>query len=859
MTVETAPVRATGEQRRFPRVADTLMLRVNPMKRQRLADGEFAALLAEYGEAQAESARWEPLCSAELHAAVGAAEGPLRSRLLRVRRDVHNGRRPDVTGLDLPPATVAWLRLADRTRELERELAERRPAALESERARLAGLVEDEDFRRALALSAPEVLQAAVRYSGAWEQGGLSKGDRKSERGLLQFVARSMVRTSPLSRFTAVGLAALDRAGEGLGTADASGAVPFVSLDLPLLNYVLGGVADEQADPWVQQSPTVSEEADSGRVTFVHTKDRTTRRLSVPHTDSVHAVLRATTMGPRRFSAVAAEVGERLGTGRPEAARLVAGTLSIGLLCRAPAGRESGGLLFGGALDRAPEGAAAELAAVQRETDRLASADAAERTAALERLRAAGLALSQRVGRPARLQVNEDFVLPPRRVSLAGHTRQLADLANSVEFLSLFDRMHDVRALLSAAFVERYGSGGAVGLLDCAEYLVTKVYIREGVLDEGNAADLGPADGSLKALHAVRRQALDELCADIDRRIGTSREQGPPHLPEVVWPSERLAELAAGAPARTRRGTLSYGVLVQSAGDRLVVNDAYAGHGMLYGRFLEADERLGGDAGRRLSAVLHDWYGDGARVVEDAGLHRLNVNRHLPVLPDRLGPDDWARLRLVHDEETDTLHLTTGDGERVQVMTLGAGMPERYPYPLRLANWLVTGGRLVRDLGAEWHRRHADPTGPTSGSPRLVAGSVVLSRRRWYPGDDTGELFGPGVDTEDQLLGLARWRGRHGVPDQVLLKSELLRFGRRPAPASDPGDPGAPGRGRDKPQYVDCASVLFGRALPRMLARRGSGWIEEALPAVEESAHAAEWVVGLARPDGGCFEYEEWL
>ncbi|MBV2153690.1 lantibiotic dehydratase [Kitasatospora sp. SUK 42] len=835
------------------------MLRVNPLKRERLADPGFAGLLAEYGEVQAELARLEPLCSAELHSAVGTTEGQLRRHLLRIRRDIHNGRLPDAAGLDLPPAAAEWLLLATRARELEQTLAETQPGALESERARLAGLVEDEDFRRALALSAPEVLQAAVRYAEAWERGSLSKGDRKSERGLLQFVARSLVRTSPLSRFTAVGLAAVDRAGDGLGVVGADDATAFISLDLPLLNYVLGGVAGERTDPWIQQSPTVSEEADSGRVTFVHTKDRTTRRLSVPHTDSVHAVLRATTMGPRRFSTVVAEVEAQLGTGRTEAARLVAGTLSIGLLCQAPAGRECGGRLFGSALDEAPDGAGAELAVVKREADTLVSADAAERTASLERLRTAGLALSQRVGRPARLQVNEDFVLPPRRVSLAGHTRQLSDLANSVEFLSMFDRMHDVRALLSAAFVERYGRGGTVGLLDCAEYLVTKVYIREGVLDEVNAADLGPADGSLKTLHTVRRQALDELCADIDQRTGPHRDQAALHLPEVVWPSERLAELAAGAPARIRQGTLSYGVLVQSAGDRLVFNDAYAGHGMLYGRFLEADEQLGGAAGRRLAALLQAWYGNGARVVEDGGLHRLNVNRHLPVLPDRLGPEDWAQLRLVHDEETDSLHLATADGERVQVITLGAGMPERYPYPLRLANWLLSGGRLIRDVGAEWHRRHTVAGGPTTSSPRLVAGTTVISRRRWYPGDDAGELFEPGADTGDQLVGLARWRGRHGIPDQVLLKSELLPFGRYQAPAADTGEPLAPGRWRDKPQYVDCASVLFGRVMPRMLARRGAGWIEEALPGVEESAHAAEWVLGLARPDGGRFEHEEWL
>ncbi|NEA05359.1 hypothetical protein G3I28_39640, partial [Streptomyces sp. SID10116] len=65
----------------------------------------------------------------------------------------------------------------------------------------------------------------------------------------------------------------------------------------------------------------------------------------------------------------------------------------------------------------------------------------------------------------------------------------------------------------------------------------------------------------------------------------------------------------------------------------------------------------------RLAERLTDRYGwDGSRVVEDLGLHRLNVNAHPRILPHGLRPDDWFSLRLAHDTETDQLRVEDADG-----------------------------------------------------------------------------------------------------------------------------------------------------------------------------------------------------
>jgi hypothetical protein len=288
-------------------------------------------------------------------------------------------------------------------------------------------------------------------------------------------------------------------------------------------------------------------------------------------------------------------------------------------------------------------------------------------------------------------------------------------------------------------------------------------------------------------------------------------------------------------PRRFRAEPLSYGVLTQLAGDDLLFNDAYAGNGMLYGRFLAADSAAGGGSAARLADQLQRWYGaDGARVVEDRGLHGMSINHHQPVLPEGLDAEDWYSLRLVHDQTSDTLHLADADGRRVRVLTLGVAMPELHPFPLRLANWLVAGGRLVRDFADGWHQ----DTGAVA-VPRLRAGRVIFSRRRWYSEDFEAIASRPDIDDAQRLLDLTRWRAQHDVNEQVLLKVPLRTgSGRRP---------GA------KPQYIDLASGMATRALPRMLARRESGYLEEALPAVDASEHAVEWVVEVLRRPGQRF------
>jgi len=138
----------------------------------------------------------------------------------------------------------------------------------------------------------------------------------------------------------------------------------------------------------------------------------------------------------------------------------------------------------------------------------------------------------------------------------------------------------------------------------------------------------------------------------------------------------------------------------------------------------------------------------------------------------------------------------------------------------------------------------------------MTVGNVLIGRRRWYGGEELGTAVAAGPEEHERLLALTAWRARHGVPEEVVIKS---------APEDEgPLSVGAPDvqskRLQQKPQYVDLSSALAVRVLPRMLERRGDGatggYLEEALPAVTDGTHATEWVLEVGRTAGGRFVYD---
>ncbi|WNM34721.1 hypothetical protein RKE30_32300 [Streptomyces sp. Li-HN-5-11] len=860
----TAPTAAARPQpaHPLPRREPLWLLRINPLPRSRLCDPALRELLAQLAEGERAVRSAAERCSEDLYALIGAtADDATRGQLIAVRRAIHND-RPLKDGPVPTPSVSAWRRAAERRARLREEAARHYEQAADRERRRLAELLGDEHLRRSLALVSPEVYEESERYRVAVTgPGRLSARSRKSERGLIQYVTRAMVRTSPLARFTAVGIAVPDPGGVDPGRVAFGDAVSFPGLDRVMLAYVLGGLKPATGgallDAWVALSPTSA--LDDGRATlyFLRPTDSGFQRLSAPVKGFVRALVDATVMGPRPVRSVVSHIAAQTGCAAQDAAKAVVQAVHQGILCtyNEP---EDGAAELPALLTRPATPGSDLLEDVRSRLPRLATAPAAGRRDELRAIEGDFQQLSRLARRPARVTVEEDYVLPPFTVDSGRWRRPLADLGATVELLSVFDWLHDVRVLTTAAFVQRFGAGAGVPLAEHAESLVQEVSRRAAVMGEsyvrGDAdalAGLGTADGSLEQLFALRRRVIDETQSRITKAVDAQAT-------DVAFSSAEAVELTSGMPQRIRQDPLSYGVLVQAAGDRLVFNDGLPGHGMLYARFLDADRKLAGEALDHLARRLLDRYSwDGARVVEDLGLHRLNVNAHPRILPQGLRPDDWYTLRLVHDTESDTLAVEDADGRRIRPLPLGTGHPGLFPPPLSLATSLSAGGRLNNDLLDNWHRARPWDQRRTLTCPRVSIGRVVLARRRWYGGAELASVLSNATAEHERPAALTAWRARHDVPEEVVVKTAS---GQEPPRTLDPADV-LPRRLQHKPQYVDLCSALSTRVLPKMLERRATreetvDYLEEALPSVVDGTHAQEWVVEIGRSPGGLFQYE---
>ncbi|MER7661954.1 hypothetical protein [Streptomyces sp. NPDC096193] len=840
-------------------------LRVNPLRRSRLSDPAQRRLLDELATVEETLTAAAEECSEELYHRIAAATDDTERRdLIALRRSIHNGRAPKKAPDPATPAVTRWLETRDGRERLRAEISAGYAVAADRERGCLAALLGDDDLLRSLALIAPEVHQEAVRYRAAvLGPGKVTARTRKSERGLIQYVTRAMVRTSPLSRFTAVGIAEPGPDGVDPGDVPFEGATAFPGLDRVMLGYVLGGLPDpgdaELADLWIGLPPTSAPDEAAGKLFFLKLGETGMRRLAVPLDGPVGDLLDAVSMGPRPYPSVVAHVADRAGCSAEDAERRVRHALGQGVLCSFHEA-EDGSADYDDLLTPDDPRAGDLTAAVRAGLPALAAAPASERGAVLDELRGSLGKLSHLAGRPAQITVEEDYVMPPLTVATERWHRPLADLGPAVELLTVFDWLHDVRVLMTAAFVERFGAGANVPLAANAPFVVGEVsrraaamaaaYGPDGTGDIAALDGIGPADGSLERMYLLRR----ELTEAVHTRLSKTVDAGEDTLRLTA---EDVRELTAALPDRFRQDRLIYGVLLQQAGEQLILNDGLPGHGMLYARFLEADRRLGGRALPLLAEHLQRAYGsDGHRVTEDLGLHRLNVNAHTPILPGGLRPEDWFGLRLAHDPDTDTLRVEDEDGRPLRVLPLGTGHPGLFPPPLSVASGLVISGRLFNALPNSWHAATPWDRGTTRTAPRMAVGEVLIGRRRWYGGEELATAVAAGPDELDRLLALNAWRARHGVPEEVVIKT---------APEDEgPLSVGAPDvqskRLQQKPQYVDLTSALSARVLPRMLDRRGAdtggSYLEEALPAVVDGTHATEWVVEVGREPGGSFTYD---
>ncbi|MEU7996576.1 lantibiotic dehydratase [Micromonospora sp. NPDC049060] len=813
-----------------------------------------------------------------------------RSVLLPLRRDVHNGRSPadDLrTRLgDLPgrlPALGRWLRARAEVDRLTAALDAGSDATLAEERAALAALCGSEAFGRAAALTSPELLAAVLR--AAARGGDPDARGRKSEPTVLRYALRATTRTSPLSWYTVVGWASWPDA-EAVPAAAASppgGADLAAGLDLTaagepvavtrppaslVASLFLAGSSRPGQLPRIPHRLAPGTRVHDGHVVFYREHPTTgadgmpvirEERVRMPLRPALAAIVRVLRAAPGGHPPAELVAALGRGAGRPAAdaaeaeglaRRLVTQLCDERLLIPVPPTTEHDPAALAAVADWLGDTGAPALADQVRQLDQdirsLAEVDAARRGAFVRRI---GAGWQQALGQlgataPPHAPVTEDVVLPGP-VRLTRPPADTADLAALTGLALLFDRDQVSRRLLRHRFVERYGPGGR-----CADLGEFFAEVGAGF---GDLPTVAP-DGTLTGGSVDRVPELAELAALRQQVVRAVRADGASDGVQTVVAAEVVAEAAAALPRWLRSRPVSYAFFGQHGPDgSLHLNHIYGGWGRFTSRFLD----LFGDTGMRDAVAAQLRRVLPGRVAQFRPVHGFNANLHPLLVGEDIGDDrrlgglDLTSIELVHDLVDDQIRLLDpATGELLDVLYLGFLAPPALP--ARVA-------ALLGDLGtSEVGLRHLAATRTVSGpggqavvSDRLRCGRVVLARRSWRF-DEGAERHLRGLGSPS-VAAAAALRAGWDLPDQVFLNQGGRHAGQPPAPghaarhsggqarqpselaSAPPPSPAIAGLreavARPKPQFVDLASPLHLRCVPRWLARiTGRLVVEEALP-----------------------------
>ncbi|WP_420129468.1 lantibiotic dehydratase [Longimicrobium sp.] len=149
-----------------------------------------------------------------LFAAIGAAqEKPLRNKLITLKRELYNLKPQSAERLDaglagMDPSSAAAVRAfaadVERARGLEGQLKQAYDAETPELRRRFRGLLQDADFRKGLMVSSRSLYGALDRYAAAADSGDIHGRDEKTERGLLRYYTRMVMKATPFATFCAI-------------------------------------------------------------------------------------------------------------------------------------------------------------------------------------------------------------------------------------------------------------------------------------------------------------------------------------------------------------------------------------------------------------------------------------------------------------------------------------------------------------------------------------------------------------------------------------------------------------------------------------------------------------------------------
>ncbi|MFD3974216.1 lantibiotic dehydratase [Streptomyces cyaneofuscatus] len=656
-----------------------------------------------------------------LHDLIGGSDDePLRRALLKLRRDIFNGRLPEALSADrllsrvraLDPAAAATLAdwLTGRRALDERRAAGAALLAAETGRSRAAlrELAGHERLRRALLLASPalDAQLDAYRRQSLTPGARPDKKQRKIERSLLSYVYRTACKTSPFSTFTGVAPGSLTgsdglrlrvdeewRAQARLNVvalgrlADAVIADPARRADLPVAP-ASGWGRDDDRVRYVRRWVTAGD--DDTAVTFDAVKDRlfflrrsgTLDRLLTLFEERGEA--RNGQRGGLRYGELVEWLARDQGAAREECEQYLGALLDVGMVqvpCLRTEVHDTDPLrAFQGALrglerpwaDRLAD----RLTAPARCVERFADAPVDERRALLEALRAGLRAVQEEELGADRAKVPQTLLYED--AAAGGETafdpdawQELAagPLAAVERVLPAFDLTLPQRITFEGFFLARYGHGGR-----CDDLLKLVHDFHEDFFDQYMTftATRTPYDADGTYVPEVNWLGLDRLRAlDTARRTFTARmaalaEAAGPGAAEVRVDETFLAVVAAELTGLAPDfAPMSHHLqIADRPGDPLVVlNRSYGGVAFPFSRFTQLfdglDKRLLASAGASGPEGAATSGPEGAVLAEvTGGPVTSNLNLHGRLTPyEIVCPGERGTLEPEFRISLDDLHL----------------------------------------------------------------------------------------------------------------------------------------------------------------------------------------------------------
>jgi hypothetical protein len=754
---------------------------------------------------------------------------------------------------------------------------------LAADRVRLAAVLAHPALRLAAPMSSPSLADAAAAYAA----GSISSSLRKSEPHLRRLSGRALDRVSPFSHYTVVGLGWMGEpitpstSGSRPGPGPiSSGAAPErrVTVDLASLSRLVRARLEalQPLTPLVAAPSHVGADGlrrirvpvddASGRSRVL---DGSVRTVTVRDTEDVAAVMTAAGT-PADAASLAALVGARAvgldGARGDDAPPPLAAVIT--------ALRRVGGLRTWDPVPMRPDDAPRATATVLRaqaaswgddpyparlplRAGLLTLADDLEVIAdAVDRVRAAGpgercasvRAVRRRWaeagGEPAR-ELYEDVTMPavvPLDPSVLVGVR--ADLARLARVADLFDNTHIGHALLHRGVVARTGGRSTLSFEEFAGLvpLILGATSTDRAEMIAEVCEHDPAVGRLVELRAAAAETLLQASLRGEE--------------EVRWSDADLDRWSREIPAAVRRQRSSLAWFLQNAGaapapagggrprasgaspiERVVLNAIHDGDAQMSSRFLDA---FGHEALTSIRERLHAQLGPDT--IELAPVHGFNANAHPWLLPSAFATDGRWPSQTPVDPSAVTVHVgerTIGaslGGRRIHPHYIGFLVPFLLP-AAEAALYMLGRGPLVRiDLGTDVER--LAPRDGIVALPRVVAGSVVVTRRAWSVPLDEFPMRRPDEGLSGALMRMEAFRARHGIGERVFVRSE---------PHADALWQQFVAM-RSKPMSVDLTSPLDLRCLPAWVSGAERVRITEALP---DPAHRPADPFGF----GSCTEY----